>query len=54
MAKCSFCNKKLLQGTGKMFVLNSNVIKYFCSRKCEKSWHMGRDSNKLKWAGPAK
>ncbi|MFH8080352.1 MAG: 50S ribosomal protein L24 [Candidatus Aenigmatarchaeota archaeon] len=50
MAKCSFCGKKLITGKGKMLVLNSNVIKYFCSRKCEKSWKMGRDPQKLKWA----
>lgn len=54
MAKCSFCNKKILSGSGKMYVLNSNVIKYFCSKKCEKNWHMGREPGKLKWAKPAK
>ncbi|MCS7134857.1 MAG: 50S ribosomal protein L24 [Candidatus Aenigmarchaeota archaeon] len=50
VSKCSFCGKKLPPNKGKMYVLNSNVIKYFCSRKCEKSWHMGRNPKKLKWA----
>lgn len=36
-------------GTGKMFVLKSGSIKYFCSRKCERNWEMGRDPKKTKW-----
>jgi large subunit ribosomal protein L24e len=49
MAKCSFCGEKLKLGTGKMFVANSNTIFYFCSKKCEKNWKMGRNPKKLKW-----
>jgi len=49
MPKCSFCGKKILVGTGKMFVTNSNKIFYFCSGKCEKNWKMGRNPKKLKW-----
>ncbi|MEM0473594.1 MAG: 50S ribosomal protein L24e [Candidatus Aenigmatarchaeota archaeon] len=48
--KCSFCGEKIKPGTGKMYVLKSNVVKYFCSKKCEKNWHMGRDPKKLKWS----
>lgn len=49
MPKCSFCGKNIIPGTGKMFVMKSGAIRYFCSRKCERSWEMGRDSKKLKW-----
>lgn len=49
MAKCSFCGEKLVVGKGKMFVSNANKIYYFCSRKCEKNWEMGRNPKKLKW-----
>jgi len=48
MYKCSFCGNKF-SGRGKMYVLTSNVVKYFCSKKCEKSWHMGKNPKKLKW-----
>jgi large subunit ribosomal protein L24e len=48
--KCSFCNKTIQRGTGKMFVKNTGEILYFCSSKCEKNYQMGRESKKLKWA----
>jgi len=32
-----------------MLVLKAGTIRYFCSKKCEKNWKMGRDSKKLKW-----
>ena len=37
MSKCSFCANDFAQGKGKMFVLNSGKIHYFCSSKCEKN-----------------
>lgn len=37
MPKCSFCNKSIEKGTGKMYVKTSGKIFYFCSNKCEKS-----------------
>jgi large subunit ribosomal protein L24e len=49
LTKCSFCGGKISIGTGKMVVLKSGVIKYFCSRKCEKNYKMGRDPKKIKW-----
>lgn len=49
MVKCSFCGNRLEPGTGKMYALKSNVVKYFCSKKCERSWKMGRNPKKLKW-----
>lgn len=49
MSKCSFCGEKLGTSEGKMYVLKSNIVKYFCNSKCEKNWYMGRDPKKLKW-----
>jgi len=49
LAKCSFCGRKIKIGTGKMLVTKSGLIKYFCSRKCEKNFHMGRDPKRTKW-----
>ena len=55
MVKCSFCNKEIEKGTGKMFVVNSGKISYFCSRRCEKNLlKLGRDSKKFKWTKPEK
>jgi len=48
--KCSFCDKNIKEGTGKMFVKNDGTIYYFCSRKCEKNMNMGRNPKKMKWA----
>ena len=49
MPKCSFCGNKLPAGKGKMFVTNANRVYYFCSRKCERNWEMGRNPKKIKW-----
>jgi large subunit ribosomal protein L24e len=49
LVKCSFCGGKLAPGTGKMLVLKSGVVKFFCSRKCEKNWKIGRDPKKIRW-----
>jgi len=32
-----------------MLVLKSNRVLYFCKKKCEKNWGMGRDPKKFKW-----
>lgn len=47
--KCSFCGNKIESGTGKMYVLKSGIVKYFCSSKCEKNWKLGRNPKKVKW-----
>lgn len=47
--KCSFCNKIMPKGTGKMFVKRSGEILIFCSSKCQKSYKMKRNAKKLKW-----
>jgi len=49
MAKCSFCGKQIVQGTGIMFVEMSGRILNFCSSKCRKNKNMGRDGSKLNW-----
>jgi large subunit ribosomal protein L24e len=49
LVKCSFCGSKIAPGTGKMVVLKTGATRYFCSRKCEKNWKMGRDPKKIKW-----
>ncbi|MEM0199173.1 MAG: 50S ribosomal protein L24e [Desulfurococcaceae archaeon] len=48
-ATCTFCGVALEPGTGLMYVLNDGTILWFCSRKCFKSYQMGRDPRKLKW-----
>lgn len=35
--KCSFCDKEIPRGTGKMYVKVDGKIYYFCSNKCEKN-----------------
>ncbi len=52
--KCSFCNKTIKAGTGKMFVKTDGTIYNLCSRKCEKNLLMGRNPKKLKWTKPKK
>ena len=50
MAKCSFCNKNIERGTGKMFVFNTGKINYFCSNKCEKNLlKLKRNPANFKW-----
>jgi len=49
MSKCSFCNKKFEQGTGKMFVKTTGKIFFFCSSKCEKNFILGRNPKRLGW-----
>lgn len=50
MAKCSFCNKQIEKGTGKIFVYKSGKIDHFCSTKCERNkLKLKRKPRKLKW-----
>lgn len=48
-ANCAFCGSQLEPGSGLMYVLNDGSILWFCTRKCFKSYLMGRDPRKLKW-----
>lgn len=50
MVKCTFCNKEIERGTGKMFITKIGKIKFFCSRKCEKNSHkLKRNPKHFKW-----
>jgi large subunit ribosomal protein L24e len=55
MATCSFCNKEIKRGTGKMFVRNDGRIYHFCTHKCEKNLlKLKRKPVKFKWTNPEK
>ena len=47
--KCDFCSSEIKKGTGKMFILNTGKILFFCSSKCEKYYFMKRSVKKHKW-----
>ena len=52
MVKCSFCQKSIEKGTGKMFVYASGKIINFCTNKCEKNLlKLKRKPLKVKWTG---
>ncbi|MBW2988064.1 50S ribosomal protein L24e [Candidatus Woesearchaeota archaeon] len=49
--RCSFCNKRIPEGTGTMYVKASGKIFYFCSSKCEKNMlKLKRKPTKVEWA----
>jgi len=55
MTKCSFCNKEIEKGTGKIYVKTDGKVLHFCSRKCEKNLlKLKRKPSTLKWATPKK
>lgn len=55
MPKCSFCNKNIKIGTGKIYVRKDGRLYYFCSMKCEKNTiKLGRKPVKFKWTNQAK
>lgn len=48
--KCSFCGSSIEPGTGKMYVLKSGRIFYFCSGKCQRNMiNLGRLAREVKW-----
>jgi len=50
MPVCSFCGKKFERGTGKLLVLNTGKMLWFCSSKCEKNMmKLKRDPKAVKW-----
>lgn len=50
MARCSFCEKIIPAGTGKMYVKTEGKILYFCSHKCEMNKiSLERKAARLKW-----
>ena len=51
MAKCTFCNKQIEKGTGKIFVFNTSKIANFCTNKCEKNLiKLGRKPIATRWS----
>ena len=52
MAVCSYCDKTIEKGTGKIVVQKTGKLSYYCSRKCEKNAvKLKRDPRKFKWTG---
>ncbi|MEA3430577.1 MAG: 50S ribosomal protein L24e [Nanoarchaeota archaeon] len=52
MAKCTFCDKMIAQGTGKMYVKKDGKIFWFCSNKCQKNaLQLKRKPAYIKWTG---
>jgi len=50
MVNCSFCGKKISEGTGKLYVKKDAKIYYFCSNKCEKNMlKLKRKPRTTKW-----
>jgi len=50
MSNCSFCGNRIEKGTGKMYVLRTGKIYYFCSSKCEKNLlKLKRKPRDFKW-----
>ena len=48
--KCTFCNKEMEKGTGKVYIRTEGKQFYFCSTKCQKNMlKLKRDPRKLKW-----
>ncbi|MEM3841239.1 MAG: hypothetical protein QXN59_00900 [Candidatus Micrarchaeaceae archaeon] len=35
--ECSYCSKKIKEGSGIMYVYRTGAIKYFCSGRCYKN-----------------
>ena len=48
--KCSFCNKEIEPGTGKLYSLKDGTRYYFCSGKCERNQlKLKRKPRKVGW-----
>lgn len=48
--KCTFCGEEIKKGTGKIYVLKTGKLFYFCSNKCEKNLlKLGRKPLTTKW-----
>ncbi|HNY34017.1 MAG TPA: 50S ribosomal protein L24e, partial [Methanothrix soehngenii] len=48
--KCSFCNKTIEPGTGKLYAKKDGTVFFFCSAKCENNVALGRVTRRIKWA----
>jgi len=47
MPKCSYCGDVYELHQGVTFVLKDGAVKYLCSSKCRKNFHMKR--KKVRW-----
>ncbi|MDD5651286.1 MAG: 50S ribosomal protein L24e [Candidatus Nanoarchaeia archaeon] len=48
--KCSFCDKEIAKGTGKIFVRKDAKVFNFHAKKCERNMlNLHRDARKFKW-----
>ncbi|MFP4045510.1 MAG: 50S ribosomal protein L24e [Candidatus Aenigmatarchaeota archaeon] len=48
--KCTFCDKEIEKGKGKIHVKKDGTSYFYCSAKCEKNHlKLGRDPKKVKW-----
>ncbi|HWQ18300.1 MAG TPA: 50S ribosomal protein L24e [Methanotrichaceae archaeon] len=48
--KCSFCNKVIEPGTGKLYAKKDGTTFYFCSSKCENNYGLCRVTRRTEWA----
>jgi large subunit ribosomal protein L24e len=48
--RCSFCNRIIEPGTGKLYARRDGTVFYFCSSKCENNVALGRVTRRVKWA----
>jgi large subunit ribosomal protein L24e len=49
--KCSFCNRNVEAGTGKIYAKKDGTVYYFCSSKCEKNMvGLKRVPRRIEWA----
>jgi large subunit ribosomal protein L24e len=47
---CTFCGKRIPEGTGTMYVKKDAKVFYFCSSKCQKNLlKMGRKPRTTEW-----
>ncbi len=49
MPRCSFCKTNYEFPRGITVVQKDGNAKTFCSKKCRRSFQMGRDNQKVKW-----
>ncbi|MAG21963.1 MAG: 50S ribosomal protein L24e [Candidatus Diapherotrites archaeon] len=50
MAKCSFCGKAMMKGSGTLFAKKDGTAYFFCSNKCQKNMlSLKRSPHATKW-----
>ncbi len=52
---CSFCGKKIPQGTGIIFARKTGQVQHFCTRKCEMNMNkLHRQARETNWTAEYK